>query len=63
MTGHTLDPAQQRIVEASIREAELSGVGLDGEAKERFNQIQQDPGRAIHQILEQRAGCHQRLSA
>jgi oligopeptidase A len=37
----TLDPAQQRIVEASIREAELSGVGLDGEAKERFNQIQQ----------------------
>ncbi len=36
-----LDPAQQRIVESSIREAELSGVGLDGEAKERFNEIQQ----------------------
>jgi oligopeptidase A len=39
---NTLEPAQQRIVEASIREAELSGIGLDGEAKERFNQIQQD---------------------
>lgn len=35
-----LDPAQQRIVESAIRDAELSGVGLTGEAKERFNQIQ-----------------------
>lgn len=37
----SLDPAQQRIVESSIREAELSGVGLEGQAKERFNDIQQ----------------------
>jgi oligopeptidase A len=37
----SLDPAQQRIVESSVREAELSGVGLKGEAKERFNEIQQ----------------------
>lgn len=37
-----LDPAQQRIVEASIREAELSGVGLEGATRERFNQIQQE---------------------
>lgn len=37
----SLDPAQQRIVESSIREAELSGVGLEGDAKERFNEIQQ----------------------
>lgn len=37
----SFDPAQQRIVEASIREAELSGVGLEGTDKERFNQIQQ----------------------
>ncbi|MCS6814924.1 MAG: M3 family metallopeptidase [Cyanobacteria bacterium] len=36
----TLEPAQRRIVEAGIRNAELSGVGLEGEAKERFNQIQ-----------------------
>ena len=36
-----LSPAQQRIVEAAIRDAELSGVGLEGEAKEQFNQIQQ----------------------
>ncbi|MEL6931222.1 MAG: M3 family peptidase, partial [Cyanobacteria bacterium J06600_6] len=35
-----LEPAQQRIVESSIRDFELSGVGLEGEAKEKFNQIQ-----------------------
>lgn len=35
-----LEPAQQRIVESSIRDFELSGVGLTGEAKARFNQIQ-----------------------
>ncbi|MBD2772643.1 M3 family metallopeptidase [Iningainema tapete] len=38
-TWATLDSAQQRIVEAAIRDAELSGVGLLGEAKERFNTI------------------------
>ncbi|MBW4623177.1 MAG: M3 family metallopeptidase [Cyanosarcina radialis HA8281-LM2] len=38
----TLDSAQQRIVEAAIRDAELSGVGLSGEARERFNAIQQE---------------------
>ncbi|MEO0988470.1 MAG: M3 family metallopeptidase [Cyanobacteria bacterium J06639_14] len=37
----TLQPAQQRIIDAAIRDAELAGVGLDGEAKERFNQFQQ----------------------
>ncbi|MEM9117276.1 MAG: M3 family metallopeptidase [Cyanobacteria bacterium P01_F01_bin.56] len=37
-----LTSAQQRIVEAAIRDAELSGVGLEGETKERFNQIQQE---------------------
>jgi len=44
----SLELDQQRIVEAAIREAELSGVGLDGEKhgsetlsqKERFNAIQ-----------------------
>jgi oligopeptidase A len=35
-----LAPAQQRIVESAIRSAELSGVGLDGDQKERFNAIQ-----------------------
>ncbi|NJP19293.1 MAG: M3 family metallopeptidase [Hydrococcus sp. CRU_1_1] len=35
-----LENAQQRIVEAAIRDAELSGVGLEGEKRERFNQIQ-----------------------
>ena len=37
-----LEPAQQRIVEAAIRNAELSGVGLDGEKRERFNEIQME---------------------
>lgn len=36
----SLEAAQQRIVESSIRDFELSGVGLAGEAKEKFNQIQ-----------------------
>ena len=35
-----LEPAQKRIVESSIRDFELSGVGLDGETRDRFNQIQ-----------------------
>jgi len=37
-----LEPAQKRIVEAAIRDAELSGVGLEGEVRERFNQIQME---------------------
>jgi len=38
----TLDSAQQRIVAASIRDAELSGVGLQAEERERFNAIQME---------------------
>ncbi|WP_414528416.1 M3 family metallopeptidase [Nodularia chucula] len=38
----TLESAQQRIVTAAIRDAELSGVGLQGEARERFNAIQME---------------------
>jgi oligopeptidase A len=41
-TWVTLDSAQQRIVQAAIRDAELSGVGLQGEARERFNTIQME---------------------
>ncbi|HEY9653546.1 MAG TPA: M3 family metallopeptidase [Coleofasciculaceae cyanobacterium] len=39
-TWNSLEIAQQRIVDAAIRDAELSGVGLVGEARERFNAIQ-----------------------
>ncbi len=39
-----LEPAQKRIVESSLRDFELSGVGLSGETKERFNQIQLESG-------------------
>lgn len=37
----SLSEAQQRIVEAELREATLSGVALEGKEKERFNEIQQ----------------------
>ncbi len=33
--------AQKRVAEAALRDAELSGVGLSGEPREKFNQIQQ----------------------
>lgn len=35
------DPAQQRILESAIREAELNGVGLDDADRERYNEISQ----------------------
>jgi oligopeptidase A len=38
----TLDSAQQRIIKAAIRDAELSGVGLEGKDRERFNTIQME---------------------
>lgn len=39
-TWETLEPAQQRIVTAALRDAELAGVGLEGTARDRFNAIQ-----------------------
>ncbi|GBE91107.1 M3 family metallopeptidase [Nostoc cycadae] len=41
-TWATLEPAQQRIVDSAIRDAELSGVGLSGEARDRYNAIQME---------------------
>jgi oligopeptidase A len=38
----SLESAQQRIVESAIRDAELSGVGLHGEPRDRFNGIQME---------------------
>lgn len=35
-----LDSVQKRIVEAAIRDAKLSGVGLEGAERDRFNAIQ-----------------------
>jgi oligopeptidase A len=37
-----LDNSQQRIVESAIRDAELSGVGLAGAQRDRFNAIQME---------------------
>jgi oligopeptidase A len=45
-----LAPAQQRIIASSIREAELSGVGLQGAQKERFNAIQLELGELSTQF-------------
>ncbi|MBF2016748.1 MAG: M3 family metallopeptidase [Rivularia sp. T60_A2020_040] len=39
---NTLDSAQQRIIESAIRDAELAGIGLEGEAQARFNAIQME---------------------
>lgn len=39
------DAAQQRIVDSLIRDAALAGVGLQGQARERFNAIQQELAR------------------
>ncbi|KJH71506.1 M3 family metallopeptidase [Aliterella atlantica] len=36
----SLDSAQKRIVDAAIKDAELSGIGLEGEKRDRFNAIQ-----------------------
>jgi oligopeptidase A len=36
------EPAQRRIVAALLRDAELAGVGLQGEPRERFNAIQKE---------------------
>ncbi|WP_250124065.1 M3 family metallopeptidase [Chroococcidiopsis sp. CCMEE 29] len=36
----SLEQAQQRIVEAAIKDAELAGIGLSGEKRDRFNAIQ-----------------------
>lgn len=40
--GASLDEAQRRILDASIRGAELSGVALEGAPKARFNEIQME---------------------
>jgi len=38
----SLSVARKRIVDSNLLEAELAGIALEGEKKERFNQIQQE---------------------
>ncbi len=51
-----LGPVEQRVVAARIRDAELSGVGLTGEAKERFlanqQQLSELSTRFSNQVLD-----------
>jgi len=42
---NTLNAAQKRVVELKLRDAELAGVGLTGEARQRFNAIEQELSR------------------
>ncbi len=42
MRAAALDATQKRIVETSIREAELAGVALTGEVRQRFQQIEEE---------------------
>jgi oligopeptidase A len=37
-----LTQAQKRVVDIELRDFVLGGVGLEGEAKERYNAIQQE---------------------
>ena len=41
-TWSSLTPGQQRVVDNELRDFVLGGVALEGEAKERFNEIQQE---------------------
>lgn len=45
-----LEPAQQRIIESNLREADLAGVGLSGEKRDRFNAIQLELGELCTQF-------------
>jgi oligopeptidase A len=44
--AEALGPTEQRIVDALLRDAELAGVGLEGEARARFNAIQTELAEA-----------------
>ena len=41
-TWNSLDEAQQRIVDRKLLDAELTGIGLEGEQRERFNDISRE---------------------
>ena len=38
----SLSPAQRRLVDIELKDFRLGGVSLDGDKKERFNEIQQE---------------------
>ncbi|MCH7866439.1 MAG: M3 family metallopeptidase [Myxococcales bacterium] len=45
-----LDPGQRRIVESMLRDARHSGVGLEGEDRERFNAIAEESAQLATQF-------------
>ena len=52
-------PAQQRILESAIREAELNGVGLDDADRERYNEISQRLAELSTKFYQQCPRRHQ----
>jgi len=53
----SLTQAQKRIVESNLLEAELSGIALEGEAKGRFNDIQQELAKLSTQFSNNMMDC------
>jgi len=49
-----LTPAQQRAVECEVRDAKLSGVALDGAAKDEVQRDRQGALGFVHRVLQQR---------
>ena len=58
-----LDATERRIVDALVRDAELAGVGLEGEARERFNAIQTELAELSTRVLQPRARRDQGVRA
>ncbi|HLT99489.1 MAG TPA: M3 family metallopeptidase [Burkholderiaceae bacterium] len=48
----TLPPARQRIVELALRDFRLSGVELEGEARERYSQISDEAAQVSQKFSE-----------
>ncbi len=55
--GDRLKPAQQRLLELSLREFRLAGVGLAGEKKERFRELMQELTRLQAKFEENLLDC------
>jgi len=45
-----LDEARQRALRLRLRDARLCGVGLEGQARERFNAVEQELSRLAHEF-------------
>lgn len=51
-TFHALSPARQRIVELALRDFRLSGVELEGEARQRYTEISDEAAQVSQKFSE-----------